>query len=123
MNQYSGPERRKARQAELSGLHDRVLAIERRQSSFDALLKINTELTQSTAETVSRIDTNTSGFIAFSQDLVAGTKFLCRCAKGVQWIAEMLRKYLLLLLLLAAAWAYATNQQKLLELLFAAMKP
>ena len=120
---YSGPERRSERQSELLAINRRLRDGDAMMLEFREALKANTELTMQTAQQVSIINENTSGFIAFSQDLVAGTKLLCRCAKGVQWVAEMLRKYLLLLLLLSAAWAYATNQQKLLELLFQAMKP
>lgn len=123
LGRYSGPERRKERQEELHGIHARLRAGDERMGGFEALLMENTVLTQTTAEAVARIDENTSGFIAFSQDLVAGTRFLCRCAKGVQWVAEMLRKYLMLILLLLAAYAYATNQQKLLDIIFQIAKP
>ena len=123
MDKYSGPERRKERQAELQSIHNRLRAGDERMGGLEKLVKANTALTQQTADTVARIDENTSGFVAFSQDLLAGTRFLCRCAKGVQWTAEMLRRYLMLILLLLAAYAYATNQQKLLEVLFQFMKP
>lgn len=129
MDKYSGPERRRERQAELQSIHARLDEGERRFQAGDArmgglekLVEANTALTQQTADTVARIDENTSGFVAFSNDLVAGTKFLCRCARGVQWTAEMLRRYLMLILLLMAAYAYSTNQQAMLETLFKFLK-
>lgn len=94
-----------------------------RMDSFETLLKSNTELTEKTSATVDRIDTNTAGFIAFSNDLVSGTKFLCRCAKGVQWAGEMVRGNWFVLLAVAVIYAYTTNQAKLLEFLVSLAKP
>ena len=92
-------------------------------TEFREGLQANTALTQQTAATVARIDENTAGFIAFSQDLVAGTKFLCRCAKGVQWLAEMIRRYWLVTGGLVAWYAYATNQTGLLDTALKVIKP
>lgn len=120
---YVGPERRLERQSELLGIHARLREGDSVMSEFRESLLANTELTKLTAATVSRIDENTAGFIAFSNDLVSGTKFLCRCAKGVQWAGEMVRRNWFVLFAGAAAYAYTTNQVKLLEFLVSLAKP
>lgn len=120
---YIGQERRSERQSELSAIHRRLRDGDAMMTEFREGLQANTALTQQTAATVARIDENTAGFIAFSQDLVAGTKFLCRCAKGVQWLAEMIRRYWLVTGGLVAWYAYATNQTGLLDTALKVIKP
>ena len=120
---YAGPERRLERQSELLGIHARLREGDTVMSEFRESLRANTELTRLTAATVSRIDENTAGFIAFSNDLVSGTKFLCRCAKGVQWAGEMVRKNWFVLACFIALYAYLTNQTKLLEFIVSVSKP
>ena len=120
---YVGQERRSERQSELSAIHQRLRDGDAMMTEFREGLQANTALTQQTAATVARIDENTAGFIAFSQDLVAGTKFLCRCAKGVQWLAEMIRRYWFVTGGLVAWYAYATNQMGLLDTALKVIKP
>ena len=121
-SQYTGPDRRKERQSELSQIHRRLADGDARMGGFEALLKQNTEMTQKTSATVDRIEQNTSAFVAFSNDLLGGTRFLCRCAKAVQWVADMFRKNWALIGLVVVIYAYATHQEKLLDLLFALFK-
>ena len=120
---YSGPERRKERQAELQSIHRQLRDGEHRMGEFEELLKQNTEVTQATAESVARIEQNTSAFVAFSNDLLGGTRFLCRCARGIQWTAEMVKGNWAILGLTFAIYAYMTNQTKLFDFVISALKP
>jgi hypothetical protein len=109
------PERRLDRQTELQAIHRQLREGEKRMGGFEALLEANTKLTQETATTVDRIDQNTASFVAFSNDLMGGTRFLCRLARGLQWSAEMVKNYWAVFAGLFAFYAYATNQFQLLN--------
>lgn len=71
-------ERRKS-SPELTAINCRLDAGEARMTSIESSLATNTELTKQIAQ-------NTAGFVAFQDDLASGTRFLCRCVKGVQFV-------------------------------------
>lgn len=50
-------------------------------TAIEGALARNTELTEEIAR-------NTAGFVAFQDDLAAGTRFLCRVVKGVQFLLK-----------------------------------
>lgn len=64
---------------ELTTILQRLDAGDTRMSSIESALQENTALTQQVAQ-------NTAGFVAFADDLAAGTRFLCRCVKGMQFV-------------------------------------
>ena len=55
-------------------------------TSIEKNLLKNTELTQQIAR-------NTAGFVAFQSDLESGTRFLCRCVKGLKLCLEIINEY------------------------------
>lgn len=116
---YTGPERRK----DMRHIQQRLDDGQSRMDGFEALLKQNTEITQKTAESVARIETNTAGFIEFTNELMGGAKLLCRVARGIQWGAEMIKSYWAVVCFISLVYAYATNQFNLLDRLISILKP
>lgn len=59
---------------------------DRRMEALEEMLKANTDATNQIAE-------NTAGITRLTNELEAGTKFLCRCAMAVTWLLEMVNKF------------------------------
>ena len=119
---YTGEERR-AEFADSEIIHKRLRDGNARMDSLEEMITANTVLTKSTAESVARIEENTAAFVAFSNDLLTGTRILCRCARGVSWGIELARRNWGLLAFLTLAYAYFTNSEKLLDLVVKFLKP
>ena len=67
-------------------------------ASIRSQLEENTKLTEQIAR-------NTAGFMAFSDDLYAGTRLLCRCAKGISFMLSKPVWQPTLVIFLAGYWA------------------
>ncbi|MDE2467497.1 MAG: hypothetical protein KGL35_01800 [Bradyrhizobium sp.] len=65
----------------IAAINERLDRGDDRMTSIEQTLHRNTELTEEIAR-------NTAGFVAFSDDLAAGTRFLCRVVKGIQFILK-----------------------------------
>lgn len=55
-------------------------------TAIEAAIAQNTAITR-------KIEANTAGFIAFSEDLENGTRLLCRIAKGITFVLDAVKKY------------------------------
>ena len=74
-------EERRKLAPELVAIHSRLDSGDARMSKMETCLTSNTEMIQ-------QIMTNTSGLVAFSDDLASGSRFLCRVVKAVQFILK-----------------------------------
>ena len=66
---------------ELVAIHARLDTGDVRMGKMETCLSENTAMTQ-------KIMQNTSGLVAFSDDLASGSRFLCRIVKAVQFILK-----------------------------------
>lgn len=92
-------ERRKSA-PELAAIYERLDKGDQRFAAIEEAIATNTELTR-------EIQRNTAGFVAFSEDLERGTRFLCRCAKGVDFILRRVDRYWkpVLICIVVISWA------------------
>lgn len=68
---------------ELTTILQRLDHGDMRMTSIEQGLTDNTTLTRQIAD-------NTAGFVAFADDLATGARFLCRCAKGIQFFLRQI---------------------------------
>lgn len=74
---------------------DRLTALEHGHTELRQALAENTELTQSTADSVKRLERSTASLVSLLSDVEVGTQFMCRLARGVNWLLSTVRRYLL----------------------------
>lgn len=74
-------EERRKLSPELKAIHARLDSGDVRMETIEQSIAANTKMTQ-------QIMQNTSGLVAFSDDLASGSRFLCRVIKGVQFILK-----------------------------------
>ena len=74
-------EERRKLAPELVAIHARLDSGDTRMGKMEDCLSKNTAMTQ-------QIMKNTSGLVAFSDDLASGSRFLCRTVKGTQWVLK-----------------------------------
>ena len=114
-SEYVGPERRRNDEAWRVSVEQRLAIGDATMLRLEEGLEANTKLTETIA-------TNTAGIVAFTGDLEAGAKLLCRVALGVSWTLKTVRQNLSVLLVLLLALAYFCNSEKLLDISLKVLK-
>lgn len=79
-------DRRKPISPELLAINNRLDAGDVRMKALEGAIAANTALTQEIAD-------NTKGFVAFQGELERGAHFLCRVAKGIQFVLEQVERH------------------------------
>ena len=80
-----------------------------RMDSFERMLTANSEMVRENTLLTRSISDNTAGFVAFQNDLIDGTRFLCRCARGVSWLLKTVKENVLTLILVAVIVSWALH--------------
>ncbi len=108
----------------------KMAVLGQRIESMELALQANTKMTEQTTElarltnaSLQRVEENTSGFVSFQNDLMAGTKIFCRIARGVSWfLKDVVDPFWKPALLVGLILYYLTHQQTLPEIMVAILK-
>jgi len=106
----------------IAKIHQRLDQGDERFSTLETSLQINTRLTQeheinlkANTEATQRIAENTAGIVRLTTELEAGTKFLCRLAKGIQFCLEMIDRFWKPLLIVLAFCYWISHEHQFPE--------
>jgi hypothetical protein len=99
----------------------RVSVDERLQQGDETMQRLEEGLEANTRLT-KQIAANTAGIVAFTSDLEAGAKLLCRVALGISWTLKTMRQNLSVLIVLLLAIAYFCNSERLFEICLKVLK-
>ena len=107
--------RRRNRSPELEAIYKRLDEGDGRMNRIEEIQHATLESLKQNTIATNQIAENTAGFVDFSNDIAAGTRFMCRCALGIRFLLkEVVEPFWKPTVICYAAY-YWTSHQRLPE--------